>query len=1067
MDSTLRTVLMPGLRVRYALLCAVALCATGLQAQVSVLFHHLTVKQGLSQGSVNCILQDGKGFIWLGTQDGLNRFDGYTCTVFKHDPGDSLSLSDNFVLGIYEDSTGTLWIRTLNTPGVLNRFDRTRGVFRRVNADSINLAGMQGSTVKAEYNAPGGILWRGSIGGGVTRFDPATGVTTSYKNDPANPNSISDNRVYSLRGDRLGFIWIGTRQGLDCLDPRTGVITHYRHDDADPNSLTDNWVWPILEDRDGILWVGTFKGGLNRFDRRAGTFTRFRHSDANPRSLAGDQLYALYQDQSGMIWVGTNEHGVDRFHPDLNPFQHLANDPANPASLIDNSVLSMYVDRSGVAWVGTQRGVDLFDREKGTFRHLKHDAALPDGIGDNQAQCFTEDRDGNLWIGMVSGGLDMYSPATRKFRHFRHDEKNPRSLSDDRVYALAASSRGGVWVGTYGGGLNYVDPVTGSCTRYQHADSIPSSLGAPGVLSILEDRTGRLWIGTYGGGLDRLDRDSTTFTHYRQSDQDPRSLSDDMVLCLWQDQGGTLWAGTMGGLNRFDPATESFTCYREKDGLPNSMIWGILEDAHGNLWISTNKGLTNFDPRAGTFHSYDYADGLQGDEFNQNAFARDVRTGELYFGGANGFTLFHPDSVQANPYKPPIAFSSFMRYNTDDAAGKPIEERGIDARSEIRISYKDNVAIIEFAALNFFNSFRNQYAYKLEGYSDNWIQLGAERRATFTNLDGGTYTLRVKGSNNAGVWNNDGASLRILVTPPWWKTPWAYAGYTLLVFGAFFSLRRFELNRREQKSRMREATLRAKAMEAENRALEAENERKTKELEDARKLQLSMLPHTIPQLQEYRIAVSMRTATEVGGDYYDFSVGQDGAFDIALGDATGHGMQAGTMVTLMKGLFVSDVQRFGVLPFLRHCSRTIKELRLGRVFMAFTLCRVQGQSFSFSSAGMPPIFHFKKCDGSVEELLLEGMPLGAMKNFAYALHQTTVADGDTILMLTDGLPEQKNAGEEMFNYARVKQALAEVGTRSPEDIIAHLNRAAESWMGTTPQDDDITLLVLQRTPHHA
>jgi len=1057
----------PGWHSALALACAAMVGAMGLQARESIPFHHLTVKQGLSQGSVNCILQDSRGFIWLGTQDGLNRFDGYNCTIFKHDPEDPHSLSDNFVLGVYEDSSGALWVKTLNTPAVVNRFDRATGFFRRIAADSVNLIGMRGNTVKAEYQSPDGVRWQGTIGGGVTRYDPSSGVSTSFKNEPGNPNSISDDRVYSVKGDRLGFIWIGTRQGLDCLDPRTGVFKHFRHDAANPNSVSDNWVWPILEDRDGHLWFGTFRGGLNRFDRRTGKFTRFRHSDADPRSLAGDQLYSLYEDQSGMIWVGTNEHGVDRFHPHLNPFQHLANDPANPGSLIDNSILSMFVDRSGVVWVGTQRGVDQFDRETGTFRHLSHNAAIPDGIGDNQAQCFTEDRDGNLWIGMVSGGLDMYNPATRRFRHYRHNENDPRSLSDDRVYALTASSRGGVWVGTYGGGLNYFNPVTGVFTRYPHVDSLPSSLGAPGVLSLHEDRNGTLWVGTYGGGLDRLHRDSTAFTHYRHRDSDARSLSDNMVLCVTEDRGGKLWLGTMGGLNRFDPVTGLFDTYREKDGLPNSMVWGILEDAHGRLWISTNKGLALFDQRTATFHAYDYTDGLQGDEFNQNAFASDARTGELYFGGANGFTRFHPDSVRANSFVPPVAFTSFVRYNSDDAAGKPIEEPGIDAKEEIRISYKDNVAVIEFAALNYFNTFKNQYAYKLEGFTENWIQLGPEHRATFTNLDGGSYTLRVKGSNNAGVWNEEGGSLRMVVSPPWWKTPWAYAGYLLLAFGVAFTARRVELNRREQKSRMREATLHAKAVEAENRALEAENRRKTKELEDARQLQLSMLPRTIPQVPDYHIAVSMQTATEVGGDYYDFSIAQDGAVNVALGDATGHGSQAGTMVTLMKGLFVSDVQRFGIVAFFRHCSRTIKELQLGRVFMAFTLARVQGPTLSLSCAGMPPVFHYKRCDGTVTEVLLEGMPLGAMKNPSYTLQDIALGEGDTVLMLSDGLPEQLNAHQEMFGYSRVAQALAEVGNRSPEEIITHFNHAAETWRGTASQDDDITLVAIQRTPASA
>jgi serine phosphatase RsbU (regulator of sigma subunit)/ligand-binding sensor domain-containing protein len=1039
------------------------LLTAALHAQTSLLFQHLTVKQGLSQGSVNCILQDSKGFIWLGTQDGLNRFDGYTCKVFKHDPDDSLTLSDNFVLGLWEDSTGTLWARTLNSPTLFNRFDRAAGVFRRVNAEKVSLIGSRGSTIRAEYEEPDGTRWKGTIGGGITRVNPATGSTTTMKHDPANPNSISDDRVYSIHGDHLGYIWIGTRQGLDCYNPRSGTITHYRHDDKDPGTLSDNWVWPLLEDRSGVLWVGTFRGGLNRFDRQTGTFTRFRHSDANSRSLAGDQLYSLYQDHSGMIWVGTNEHGVDRFHPDLEYFRHLANDPADPSGLVDNSILSLFVDRSGIVWIGTQRGVDRHNPAKGTFVHLRHTPAQTASIGDNQAQCFAEGSEGVVWVGLVSGGLDRYNPGTQTFSHFRHDPNDPQSLSDDRVYALTPSHRGGVWVGTYGGGLNYLNPATRRFSRYIHSDSLPGTLGAQGVLSLLEEsNTGTLWVGTYGGGLDRLDQDSTTFVHYRHREDDPKSLSDDMVLCLCLDRNGTLWAGTMGGLNRFDRATGTFTTLGEKDGLPNSVIWGIVEDWSGHLWISTNKGLSRFDQRAGTFQSYDYADGLQADEFNQNAFARDPRTGELYFGGANGVTVFHPDSVRANPYKPPIAFSSFTRYNTDDAAGRPIDERGIDAREEIRISYKDNVAIIEFAALSFLNPDKNRYAYKLEGYSDNWIQLGGERRATFTNLDGGDYVLRVRGSNNAGVWNDEGASLQIVVTPPWWKSNWAYAAYVIATFAVFYFLRRFELNRREQKARMREAGLHAKAIEAENRALDAENKRKTKELEDARQLQISMLPRTVPQLEDYQIAVSMRTATEVGGDYYDFSIGPDGSLHVALGDATGHGMQAGTMVTLMKGLFVSDVQRFGILPFLKHCTRTIKELSLGRTYMAFALGRLQGSTFSASNAGMPPFFHYRRCDGSVTEVLLEGMPLGAMRNYQYVMHEATLDRGDTILMLSDGLPEQKNASGEMFDYSRVKNALAEVGSHTAEAIVEHLSRSADSWRGDVPQDDDITFLVIQR-----
>ena len=414
-----------------------------------------------------------------------------------------------------------------------------------------------------------------------------------------------------------------------------------------------------------------------------------------------------------------------------------------------------------------------------------------------------------------------------------------------------------------------------------------------------------------------------------------------------------------------------------------------------------------------------------------------------------------------NPFIPPIVLSSFTRYNTDDAEGRPIEEKGIAAKSQVTLSYKDNVATFQFASLSYHNPARNQYAYKLEGYSDNWIQLGRERKATFTNLDGGSYVLRVKGSNNDGTWNEQGASLNIIVQPPWWKTRWAYSGYALLVFGFFFTLRRFELNRREQKTRIRESELREKAIVAEKRVLEAENERQTKELEDARMLQLSLLPKDVPHLPAYDIAVFMKTATEVGGDYYDFSVGKDDTLDIAFGDATGHGMQAGTIVTLMKGLFLSDASRFDIQAFLGHCSRAIKEIRLGRLFMAFTLVRLKGNSVYFSTAGMPPVFIFRKRDGTIEEILLKGMPLGAMKNFPYALHETSLESGDALLLLSDGLPELKNSKEEMFDYARVESSFAQVATRTPDEIISSLVAAGDSWMEGAVQDDDITMLVVK------
>jgi serine phosphatase RsbU (regulator of sigma subunit)/ligand-binding sensor domain-containing protein len=1026
------------------------------------MFEHLSVKQGLSQADVNCILQDSKGFIWFGTQDGLNRYDGYGFRVFKHDPGDPNSLDESWIVSIGETPDGTLWIGTVGNPRSLNRFDRLTETFSRVSLDSATLKGERISAVRPSYEDSFGEIWSGTLGNGLTRRNPRTGGIITYRHDPANPSSIADDRVYSVVGDHMGEIWLGTHEGLDRFDRNSGTFIHYVHDEKNQGSLSDSWVWPILEDRRRVLWVGTVRGGLNRFDRASERFVRFRHEESDPKSLSNDRLYSLYQDGSGLIWVGTAEHGVDRFNPELGAFSHYVHSPSNPASLINNDVVSAFVTRSGIPWIGTRGGLERLNRSTETFTHFTHDVRDPHSITDNTVECMAEDRSGFLWIGTFAGGLDRFDPHSGQFTHFRHDPSNPKSLSDNRVYALCDERSGVLWAGTYGGGLNSFDRASGAFRCYAHNDSIPGSLGAPGVFALCEDHEGVLWVGTFGGGMDRFDRESGTFTHFRHLEADPGSLSDDVVACIHEDRAGTLWVGTAGGLNRLDRATRKFKRYTQKEGLPNDVIFGILEDDRGNLWMSTNRGLSQFDPRREIFRNYDDNDGLQGNEFNQGAYGIDPRTGEMYFGGGNGFNLFQPDSVRGNPYVPPVVFSSFTRYNNDDKEGKPIEELGINAKPEIVLSYKDNVAIFEFAALNYYNTFKNQYAYRLEGYNDNWIQLGTDHRATFTNLDGGRYTLRVRGSNNDGVWNDDGASLRLTVMPPWWRTKWAYGTYAVLFLVALYLIRRFEINRQAQKTQVRESNLRARAAEAEKRALQAENERQTKELEDARLLQLSMLPKEVPDFPGYDIAVYMKTATEVGGDYYDFSAAPDGALSVAFGDATGHGMQAGTIVTLMKGLFLSDACRFDIQVFFNHCSRAIKEIRLGRLFMAFTLVRLKGKNLSFSSAGMPPLFLYRQNDGSVEEILLKGMPLGAMKNFPYVLHEADLLPGDAVLLLTDGLPEQKDAAGEMFDYARVQSAFADSAGGSTQEIIGRLVQEAERWLNGASPDDDITLLVIKK-----
>ena len=452
---------------------------------------------------------------------------------------------------------------------------------------------------------------------------------------------------------------------------------------------------------------------------------------------------------------------------------------------------------------------------------------------------------------------------------------------------------------------------------------------------------------------------------------------------------------------------------------------------------------------------------MQGNEFNQNAFAKDVKTGRLLFGGINGVNIFHPDSIIENKYIPPVIFTDFLRYNTDDEEGKPIIEKGISERSGITLTYKDNIITLSFSALNFNNSFKNQYRYKLDGFNENWIQLGSNRTVTFTNLSPGEYNLKVIGSNNDGLWNEQGANLSIEVLPPWWRTNIAYIFYGITFISVLYVIRRFEINRREQKARVRESELRIKATEAEKRVLQIENERKTKELEEARQLQLSMLPKELPKLPNLEIAAFMRTATEVGGDYYDFNVQDNGVLNVAFGDATGHGLQAGTMVTLMKGFFTSDSSKLGLQDFMNHCTKMIKEIKLGRILMSFSYMKIENNKLFITSAGMPPVYYYNNNSKEIEEILIQGMPLGAMKNFPYKVVEKEIHKGDTILLLSDGLPEQMNSKEEMFDYPRVKNNFCEAIQSTPEEIITKLVNAGDEWMNGTLQADDMTFVVLK------
>jgi two-component sensor histidine kinase/ligand-binding sensor domain-containing protein len=814
----------------------------GLQADVyaqegDIKFETITVNQGLSQSSIFSIIQDRQGFIWFGTQHGLNKYDGYNCVIYKYNKFDPYSLSDIFITSIYEDKSGIIWIGTdsgglnkfnpetesfthyahnPNHPdslganrvlsiyedesgilwigtdgGGLNKFNRQTEQFTRYTHNTDDSGSLSNDTVLAIYEDSLGSLWIGTDGGGLNQFNPETGHFTHYTHDLTNPHSLSSNSVLSIYEDQTGKLWIGTKGGgLNQFNRQTENFTHYLQNPAYPDSLNHNTISAIVEDRFGNLWLATsswygnsYGTALDKFNPKTEKFTHYNHDFANPNSLNDDTVASILLDNSDILWIGTAFGGVNKLDLKSPKFEHYQHSPSNPNSLSDNRIMSIYEDREGGVWIGTVNGgLDKFERQTGKFTHYRHDSNNPNSLISDSVWSIYEDSDGMLWIGTFGSGLDKFNRQTGKFTHYQHEPHNPNSLSDNTVTSIYEDSKGMLWVGTFEGGLNKFDREIEQFTHYNHDPNIPNSLSDKNVWSIYEDQSGTLWIGTFAGGLNKFDSQTGHFKHYKNNPSNSNSLSHDRILSIYEYPSGTLWIGTYGGgLDKFDVATETFTHYTERDGLSDNGVIGILADDDGNLWISTDKGLSKFNPKTETFRNYDVGDGLQGNEFDGVKAYLKTKDGKMFFGGLNGFNAFYPDQVKDNPHIPPIVITNFQKFNKDVKL-----DTAISSTKEIKLSYKDNFFSFEFAALDYTNPSKNQYAYKLEGFDKDWIYSGNRRYASYTNLDGGTYTFRVKGSNNDGIWNEEGTSIKIIITPPPWKTWWAYMLYGIALVSAVY-----------------------------------------------------------------------------------------------------------------------------------------------------------------------------------------------------------------------------------------------------------------------------------------
>ena len=864
-----------------------------------VRFEHLNSEDGLSQNAGLDILQDSRGYLWIGTQDGLNRYDGYSFKIYKHDPDDPQSLSHNSILKIAEDQDGALWIGTWG--GGLNHYNPITEQFTSYQHDPKDTTSISDNTVTSIKKDSNGNLWIGTLNG-LDRFDPKTSTFEHFISNPDDSNSLSSNVISLIFEDSNHQLWVGTGangtegSGLNRFDPSTGKAVRYQHKDSDEESLSSNNIAAIYEANDGTfwvatggfslhgggldqfdpktgktkhftydadnlhsisgndlmslwgdstgLWIGTWANGLNRMDlSKPGSFTRYENEPFFVDSLSGNEIWALFKDRSGILWVGTSHSGINKLAANSGQFSLYRNNPSDTTTLAINATGAFAEDGRSNIWIATWgAGLDRFNPNSGQFTHFRHDPENPNSLSDDLFMDVYVDQYGMVWAGTLGKGLNRLDPAINKVTHFMHDPADPSSIADDNIAAIISDKHGGLWIGIFGG-LSHYDPNTGKFINYGNNPDKPSSLSQNMVVSLHIDSKNTLWIGTWGGGLNQLDLNDpnhvdpklASFTSYRNVSDDSSSLSEDSVWTIYETADGNLCLGTQLGLNRFDPLAKSFKHYTEKQGLPNNVVLGILEDDSNNLWITTNHGLAQFNPRTGKFVLYDSSDGLQSNEFNSNAYYR-ASNGIMYIGGINGFNLFNPEEIQPNPIAPPVAVTGFEVFNEP----LPVDLSG---RVPLRLSYKQNFISFEFAAFDFQAPQKNQYAYMLEGFNENWVQAGNRRYATYPNLPGGEYIFRLKASNSDGTWNETGVAIPVIITPPVWQT-WWFNGGLIVVLGALIA------------SGFR---LRFNSIREQNVRLETEVSERTSELRETNKL----LEKEVEQRKHAEAELEKRAAQEL------------------------------------------------------------------------------------------------------------------------------------------------------------------------------------------------------------
>jgi len=817
-------------------LCA-ALYIPGFAQPKNLRFKHLSVQDGLSRSWVKCFREDRTGIFWIGTADGLNKFNGKDFKVYKYLPAQAASLNHNNINVIFEDSQGRLWV---GTQAGLNYYQRDHDEFipcsaihnyvtsiheLRANTLLLGTAGglflynTETHTAVQLYNNfyvekivqdNHGNVWLATHKG-LKLFNPADNTSRHVNFDFDKDYALRDGLLHSIFQDSHGGLWVGTvSHGLFYFNLPDGNLNkvhgiNLAPDPSDHAHISPGSIYALAEDEDQNLWIGVENGGINLLSLKAFyqgnyVFTKVVSNPSNLLSLSNNSIHALYTDKQKTMWVGTYAGGADRYNKLLQRFGHNEVIPDSDKS-INNKYVNTVLDEDKYLWVGTEKGLDRYNKASGQWEYFTHDFKKANTIGSNAVLTILRDSRNRLWAGTWNGGLNLFDEKSKSFQQVSFDPgdpaSNPASIRSKNISKIVEDREHRIWIATIGGGMAVYDPKDKSVIRFME-NRDENAISCNWVVDLMEDHQGNIWISTTEA-VDLYNPRQKHFTSFKHNPSRPESINYNGATCLFEDSRNTIWLGTSNGLNYFVPADSSFHHYTVDDGLPNNFIKAITEDREGNIWLSTNNSLTLFKhgtalPAKPEFRSFSVFSDLPGSEFVDRAVYSNSK-GELFFGSTNGYFVFNPPDIKRNPTIPKIAFTELRVNNLPtylNTPGSPLQ-KDISVTTQVELSRSQNVFTIEFAALNFIEPENNEYAFKLEGFDQQWNYVGHQRSATYTNLDPGHYTFRVRASNNDGLWNDEGVSLDVIILPAWWQTWYAKVIYLLLFIVAIFFFRKHTL----------------------------------------------------------------------------------------------------------------------------------------------------------------------------------------------------------------------------------------------------------------------------------